>query len=93
MGAGEGDAAGAVTGSPLLTATNYDFAMAFPRTVDAPWGVDDADDAPTLRSVAKTPYILDAQPDLLNLDVPVSAATKVGLAACPCGTSCLSCLR
>ena len=64
-------------GGPLLTATNYDHAMAFPRTVDAPWGTDDADDAPPPRLSTKTPYDLDAQPELLNMDVPQSSAAKV----------------
>jgi hypothetical protein len=85
-----GLAAGESASSAALTAANYDHAMAFPRTVDAPWGADDADEAAPATPAEKTPYALDGQAALLNHDVPASTQAKVRRAVAPCGVDTLT---
>ena len=70
---------------PLLMATNYDHAMAFPRTVDAPWGNDDADDQAPVEAAGKTSYAYDIEEELLNHDPVTSPSTKVRRRLRRCG--------
>jgi len=68
----EGAVAVAVSGG-----TNYDHAMTFPRTVDTPWGTDDADAATAPWVMTKAPYPLDVHPALLNHELTPSGNLKV----------------